>query len=387
METASRPAPRRYSATQFIDSNDAAYRQAWQILGRRWGNLLLDAAFASTIGSGNQKEFGPNFTVTDDQRTRLMDPLHAMGWYSGHPLGAGRYPNLLMQGMSLKGMIAMVHMVLAARCDPILNVWFERMFALAGQRARNDKLDGTVEQIYESLNADVREHAWVKTQMALMDEPDCMEPYKGAFASEFELFILAFVIATSGRCEVNNEVEVDDSGLDALDKVPARTIESYDVVLLPGETFVKVINAPAERRGRGQARSTSKNNVRHWMRNYGVNDGDTVVITASRNGTSRVLATSEAMLHSINNTITVFGFADRPEGNPEDHFVAMMSETANMVLKAAEAYLNRLLPIDATPLTSRDVKLMLDRLVKNPTPEMVSDIVNEVSLDLVARAA
>lgn len=387
METAlRRPAPRRYSATQFIDSNDAAYRQAWQILGRKWGNLLLDAAFASTIGSDNQKEFAPDFKLTATQRTRLMDPLHAMGWYSGHPLSAGTFRHLLMQGMSLKGMIAMVRMVLAARDNEALKVVFEHMYALGGQRARSDKLDGTVEQIYESLNNRVKRHTWVKAQMALMDEPDCMEPYKGAFASEFELFILAFVIATSGRCRVDNMIEVEETGLDALDKVPARTVESCDVVLSDG-AIVKVINAPAERRGRGQARSTSKNNVRHWMRNYDVNDGDFVVMTASRNGTSRVLATSEAMLHSINNTITVFGFADRPEGNPEDHFVAMLNETANMVLKAAEAYLNRLLPSDATPLTSRDVKPLLDRLVKNPTPEMVSDIVNEVSLDLVARAA
>lgn len=385
METASRPAARRYSAAQFLDSNDAAYRQIWKILGKQWGNLLLDAAFASTIGSGNQKQFSAKFKVTDDQRTQLMPLLHALGWYDGMPLNPGTFPHLLMQGMSLKGMIAMIRMVLAARRNEDLKIVFEHMFALGGQRARNDKLDGTVEQIYATLNARTRRHPWVIAQMKLMDESDCMEPFKGAFATEFELFILAFVIATSGRCRVNNEIKVIETDLEALDKVPARTVESFDVVLTDG-AVVKVINAPAERRGRGQARSTSKNNVKHWMQNYGVNDGDIVVMTASRNGTARVLATSEAMLHSINDTITVIGFADAPEGKPEDHFVAMLSETANMVLKAVEAYLNRLLPLDATPLTSRDVKLLLDRILLAPTPATVSDITNEVSLDLVARA-
>jgi hypothetical protein len=385
METAARVARRNYSATQFLDSNDAAYRQVWQILGQKWGNLLLDAAFASTISSGNQKQFSANFTVTDDQRERLMNPLHAMGWYDGMPLGSGTYPNLLMQGMSFKGMIAMVRMVLTACRDEALNLTFERMFALGGQRARNDKLDGTVEQIYASLNARVRRHTWVNQQMKLMDEPDCLEPFKGAFATEFELFILAILVATSGRGRVNNVVLTDDSDLEALDKIPARTIESHDIVLSES-MVIKVINAPAERRGRGEARPTSKNNVKHWMRLYGVNDGDTVVITASRNGTARVLATSEAMMHSINDTITVLGFAGPPEGTPESHFVAMLSETANMVLKAAEAYLNRLLPNGAKPLTSRDIKPLLDRLAAAPTPETVSDIVDEIALDLVSRA-
>lgn len=390
METAALrvPAPTNYSATQFVDRNAGAYQLVWKILGQKWGNLLLDAAFASTIGSSNQKQFADGFTVTDEQKALLMHPLRAMGWYDGMPLTPGTYPVLLMQGMSLKGMIAMVRMVLKARGnhDETLKLVFERMFALGGQRARSDKLDGTVDQIYASLNARTRRNAWVTKQMTLMDEPDCMEPFKGAFATEFELLILAFIIATNGRCRVNNEIKANDSGLEALDKVPAREIESNDVVL-PDGTTITVINAPAERRGRGEARSTSKNNVRHWMQNYGIADGTTVIITASRNGTARVLATSEAMLHSLNDTITVIGFADVPEGNPEDHFIAMLNETANMVLKAAEAFLNRLLPLDAKPLTSRDVKLLLDRIVKHPTPETVADVIDSVTLDLMPRAA
>jgi hypothetical protein len=317
-----------------------------------------------------------------------MDLLHAMGWYDGMPLvtDLDQQPVLLMQGMSYKGMIAMIRLMWDALGETLAWNMFKNIYALGGQRARSDKLDGTVEEIFESLPDNVANHTWVVEQMSLMADPDCDLPYHGAFATEFELFILAFLVVFNSHCDVDDKVPADDSGLTALDKVPARTVESYSIRLYDG-TVITVINAPAERRGRGDARATSKNNVKHWLTNYDVPDGTTVVITASRNGTARVLATSEAMLHSINDTITVIGFAGAPEGKPESHFVAMLSETANMVLKAAEAFLNRLLPIGAKPLTSRDVKLLLDRLVKNLTPETVSDIVNEVSLDLVARAA
>lgn len=374
----------KYAAGTFVENYTVQYQKIWAILGFEWRSLLLNAAVASTIGSSKQREFAAGFTVSDDQKAAIKPILVEMDWYAGVPLEPTRYKYLLMQGMGYKGMIAMITMVI----DDLRqhrHLRFQNIYGIAGQRARNDKLDGTVAELYDSLSEQVREHPWVIAQMELMSLTDSDKPFKGAFATEFELFQLALIVASNGQANQLSSTPADDSDVEQLDNIPPREIEN-SVYTFAEWSSITIVNSPAERRARGEARATSKNNVKHVMQHYGIADNSEVVITASRVGTARVLTTSEAMLHSLNPTIEVVGYAGAPGPDKDDHFTAMLNESANMLMKAVEAELNELLPSGAKPLTSRDVKLALQRLVEDDSMEVVQDILAQIINDQIQRA-
>jgi hypothetical protein len=383
METAN-TARRNYSAIGFVVQHETHYKSMWNIIGFEWRSLLLNAAIASTIGSSKQRELSPDFTITEQQFDALLQPLTGMGWYDGMAINPQRHAALLMQGLSYPGMVAMVRKVtMDLWAAP--NLHFDAVYGLAGQRARRDTLDGTVAEIYDSLSHHVRAHPWVMNQMQLMNEPDCLEPFKGAFGNEHALFTLAVIVASNGKTQLLETVMADDSLSFNDDNIPARDIERY--VLTFGWSPITIIHAPAERRARGKARGTSKNNVKYLLEHYGgVRSGQRLVICASRVGTARIMATSEVMLHSINNTIEVIGYADPPEGSKRDHLVALVNESANMLMKAAEEELNTHLPRGAKPLNSRDVKLIFERLLADDSDQQVEQIYAEIRANTIPRA-
>jgi hypothetical protein len=398
-------APVLHSPYTKVQQLEDLYRGAFQILGWPWSDsTIVNASLAITAMSGSQRKFGDGFTVTNEQRPDLIRVLQQAGAFNGMPLESGTYDKLLMQALSFPGTVAMLQNILpilgvrilekdtAPGTYEVMHMWrpyvtctFDEIYAVGGQRARSDKTDGTVDELYDSLSETVRNHWWVVDQMTDHVRGTQYAPYHGPFASEFELFMLAILVVTEGLADFFGQKRADDSALPRLDAVPARTIESYTVVL--DCVAFKIINCPAERRGLGEPRATSKNNVKHLMTNYPFADGDVVVITGARLGVDRWLATSEASAHRINPTVTILGYAAPPDGTPEDNFVSALVEFMTLYVKAAEEWINRLLPAGAKPITSRDLNLILRRIREaDDVGRVVRDVIYEIVHDTIVRA-
>lgn len=378
-----------YSGRSYVAEQGPRYKAMWRAFGWDWSNRYFAAAFAiNTIPGREHGELNPSFEYTPEQRDDAMIQLTDMGWFKGLPLRPGLYDTLLIMGAKYGAMVNR-GIMLKARLDKAKKneaVRFRKMYALSGQRPRTDAdrngrtIDGSVNEIYDSLSKEVRAHPWVRSQMALMNTSNAFEEFGGAFATEFELMILSIIVAYNGKVEVGTYVPSNDT--EALDGVPLRTVESCPLTLHSAdgtETFeVIVINAPAVERPYGPPRPTSISTTRYLIENYGLSGGTVVVVTVRVHG-RRMLGDSERTIHSIDPSINVVGYADSIEGNTLEYFPHALAESVNQLVKAVEEELNDMRPAGSKPLDLKTVREILDRLYKSPTMETLLAIFEEVS--------
>jgi hypothetical protein len=384
-----RNAKNNYSGRAYVAEQEPRYKALWRAFGWDWRNRYFAAAHAvNTIPGRDHGELNPNFHYTDDQRDEAMVQLADMGWFKGLPIRPGVYDTLLIMGAKYGAMVNRTIMLRARlnKTKPSEVVRFKRIYALSGQRPREDvdrngrTIDGTVEEIYASLSDAVRNHPWVEAQMSLMDRANAYEEFGGAFATEFELMVLSFLVAYNGNVDIHSHVRVNDAV--TLDGVPLRKVESCTITL-PGadgeDAFeVIVINAPAVERPYGDPRPTSISTTKHLIEHYGLSGGTVVVVTVRVHG-RRMLGDSERTIHSIDPSINVIGYADSIEGDVLEYFPHALAEAVNQLVKAVEEELNDLRPAGSRRLDLKQVREYLDRLYQSPTMETLLAIQNEVA--------
>jgi hypothetical protein len=293
------------------------------------------------------------------------------------------YDHLLMTGAKFRAMIDRAVTMLTRLGRDIgtrKQVIFRHIWGLFGQRPREDKIDGTVEQIYAKLSNNVKQHPWVVAQMELMNRPDRRELFKGAFATEFELGILSLIVAANGDLTVGEYVAANDTI--SLPGVPLRTVESCTLTLNDGTTIV-VVNAPAVERSYGPPRPTSTSSTKHLVENYGIREGETVVVVTVRIHGIRIVGDVEREIHALYAGIEVCGYSQGVDGDPKEFFNHSLAETVNQLVKSVEEQFNAMRPTGAPLLRSKQVREYLNRIHRNPTTETVAAILMEVTLGLV----
>lgn len=375
-EPRSRFAPNHYNALGFVQEHQQRYRAIWDVLGWDWGNLFLAAAQAvNEIPGEEHGVLNPNFVITDEQLEAILVQLRDMKWFGGLQLRPGSYNHLLMTGAKYKAMVIRAVTLMArlykADAKPREVVQFEKIFGLFGQRPRQARdrtggvVDGTVEEIYDSLAAAVQAHPWVIAQMALQELPDADDEWGGAFATEFELGILSLIVATDGEILVGEPVPCYD--YESLPGVPLRTVESITLTLRDG-TEIIAINAPAVERPYGAPRPTSLSSTQYWIERYGVKPGDTVVAITVRVHGRRIVGDVERLIHSIDPSVSVLGYVEGITAEHREFFPQAIGETANQLVKAVEESLNAMRPASARRLNLKQVREYLDRLYASKAP-------------------
>lgn len=388
---ATRHAKHNYSGRSFVAEQEPRYKALWEVFGWNWVNRYFAAAFAvNTIPGRDHGELNPEFHYTNEQRDAAMVQLADMGWFKGLPIRPGVYDTLLIMGAKYSAMVNRTIMLRARldKTDKQQTVRFRKVYALSGQRPRQDRdrngrtIDGSVEEIYASLSNEVRAHPWVQAQMSYMGDDNAYEEFGGAFATEFELMILSFIVAYNGAVEITDFAAATDT--ETLEGIPPRNIESCTLTLhRAGDTEafeVIVINAPAVERPQGPPRPTSISTTRHLIEHYGLSGGTVVVVTVRVHG-RRMLGDSERTIHAIDQSINVIGFADSIEGNTLEYFPHALAESVNQLVKAVEEELNDLRPAGSKPLDLKAVRAYLDRLYQSPTLDTLLTILAKVATD------
>ena len=211
-----------FSAMGFYGRNRGNYRKLWEILGREWTSLAVEATWSAQT---RERPRPTKVDLTEAQRHALLPVLTSMGLFRA--LSLQPYAELELTGAKFKSMVARVTDIRETYLEPRdgegrSKYRFGRIVCQFGQRPRTDWQDGTVEQIKENLSAKVLAHQWVNQELAKFGE----DPFYGPFATEFELGILAFIVAFDGAVEVGTYVGATDTV--SLSGVPLRAVENCD---------------------------------------------------------------------------------------------------------------------------------------------------------------
>lgn len=373
-------APINYAALPWVLRHSGQYHAIWEILGWEWNGPLHAAARAiNEIHGMEHGTLHPDFQLRPEQRQAILEQLYDMGWFDGLPLEPGLYGNGLLMGAKYQAMRTRAQSLLKrlSLTDRGQAVRFRRQFGLFGQRPRTDQLDGTAAAIFANLREETQNHPWVREQMALMERRDAYDLWGGAFATEFELGILALLDASASEGEVafrDYELCRDNTSLPG---VPPRTVNSVTLVL-PNGSHLVAVNAPAVERPGKPPRPTSDSVAQHWLKHYDVESGDMVVVVTVRVHGRRMLGDIERRIHSIEPGVNVFGYAEIVD-EPEKFFNHALGEASIMLVKAVGELLATLSsPGTRAPLDQQGVRQYLDELYRDPTNKTRAHILERV---------
>ena len=314
------------------------YRDLWEVMGRPWRNLAAEAAWGIEHVLGPEHgTLAEGFTLSEQQITAIVPLLARMRLFQALRLQGGEYGDLLMTGAKFGGMLRR-----AQKVRELLQrkgrgqVSFGRIVGLWGQRPRSDKNDGTVEQIYAALTDKVRTHPWVISQMTLMERPDALQEWCGAYATEFELGILALIAAFDGDISVEGFERNTDKA--TLPDIPVREYLSCTLRLADGTT-VLALNAPAVVRKKGPARPTSTSSTLHWLGHYSPRPDGTVVSMPVRVHARRVTHDLQVQINAQFPGVEVFGIVEEVV-DPMEFFNQALGEAMIMLRKAYDELLS-----------------------------------------------
>lgn len=297
-----------FSALAFYREFAGIYQDIWSILGRQWNNLASETVWSRDTIPG--KDHGLlKIELTNQQREALLPLLSTMGFFRACRLNRGTYDELDITGAKYDAMRRRIKAVVdrMADPDPRQQVSFGRIVGLFGHRPRTDWQDGSVETIYAGLSDAVKQHPWVQEQMALMQLPDPTAMWNGAFATEHELGILAFIVATDGNIAVEPADPFTDET--SLPGIPPRLVASRTLRLSDG-TPVIVLNAPAVTRPHGDPRPTTISTTEYWLSLFTPVRGGRVVALSGKTHWYRVIGDFERLLHRYFHDITVCGMSE-----------------------------------------------------------------------------
>lgn len=305
-----------FSALGFFRKYEGVYKDLWAVLGRTWVNLASETVWSrDTIPGPQHGEL--KVELTDAQRTALMPLLSKMGFFRACNLRGGTYDEMHVTGAKFPAMCRRAKMLVdrLAVTDPKQQIRFGRITSLNGQRPRQDVdkggnlFDGSVEEIYAQLSPAVKANKWVRLQMELMNEPNPTAMWHGAFATEFELAVLAFIIATDGAARVvGGESNSEPSNLPG---IPKRALANLTVEL-PDGTLVLVLNGPAVMRPHApnEPRPTTLSTTQYWLDRYTPKRGGKIATMSGKTHWYRVICDFERLLHKQFPDISVSGFSE-----------------------------------------------------------------------------
>lgn len=332
-------APKRaknnFSPLAFVSQHQGIIADVWSVMDRTWVNLAFELGWAlDAIPAGEHGKL--KIELTDAQRYAIVPLLADMEFFRGLDLRAGSYDELHITGAKFAAMVARVRYI-KKRIEkglesPRFRIEIGRWVGIFGQRPRTDWQDGTVADTYSALSDAVKAHPWVAGQMELQatlerqmvqekyDADDLSEltadgvveppstEWRGAFATEFELGILALIIAYDGEVEVG-EYEASHEDLPQLPGVPKHTVASCTVTL-PDGTPVVVLNAPAVIRPKGAPRPTTISGAKYWLTRYAPVKGAKIVAVSGKTHWYRVIGDFERLVHHYHPDVTVFGLSE-----------------------------------------------------------------------------
>jgi hypothetical protein len=330
-----------YSALAFFMANQNRYRELWEVLGRNWATLPFEAAWARvTIPGKNHGSI--KITLTEAQKKAMLPILASMGFFKELKLGPGTYDELHVTGAKYKGMRDRVADIVRRlnRGD----YKFGRITCQVGQRPRQIALkdgtpmDGTIEEIIAGLSPNVLRNPWVQREIAKLSDhgrpagtsDEDRDLWWGPFATEYELMILAFIIAYDGDVEVGEYEAIEEA--QRFENIPARTFASCTLTL-PDGTPVLVLNAPAVEREHGDPRPTTTSSTEYWLERYSPKDNAKIVGVSGPTHGYRVIHDFEINLHKVKPGVTVHGMS-RPAGNPMAVINNALGEAVFLLIKA-----------------------------------------------------
>jgi len=335
MDAQSVPVPVRnhYSSLAFYQELRPVYTRIWEILGRPWHNLAVEAIWSKeTIPGPEHGLLNPNFAVTTEQMRLLMPLLRQTRFFEGIRLRRGAYNDLLKTGAKFEAMLDRAQMVRdrLAVTDYHKKVTVKRMIDLLGMRPRTTaapngkKVDGTPQEIYDQLCNGAKQHPWIREQWSLRSRNNTDYPlWEGPFSTEWHLGIVAEIHAANGRIDVESYEKCENDK--PLDDVPARTHSSVTLRLEDG-THILALNAPAVKRPHGPARPTSISTTEYWQTGYGPRADGTLVVATVRIHGLRILGDIERQVHSLFPGVSVWGLSASVSGDPMEYFPHALSE-------------------------------------------------------------
>ena len=330
-------AKKNFSALAFLGEYTPVIKDVWTVLDRPWSNLAFELGWAlEAIPAGEHGKL--KIELTDAQRTALVPLLAKMPFFRGCELRGGKYDELHVTGAKFQAMVNRIRFVRGRIAKGEKNardkVEIGRWVGMFGQRPRTDWQDGKVEEIYANLSDAVKQHPWVIAQMELehrlrreiiesdefaystgYDPSQHDTEWRGAFATEFELGILAFIIAYDGDVRVGEYVPSHED-LPELPGVPKHMVASCTIYLSDG-TPVVVLNAPAVIRAKGAPRPTTDSGTQYWLKFYAPVKGARIVCVSGKTHWYRVIGDYERRVHNSHPDALIFGMSESAGANPE----------------------------------------------------------------------
>lgn len=339
-------APKNFSALEFYSRYAGLYKRLWEVLGRAWTSLPAEVVWARENIPG--KSHGVlNIELTDQQRAALLQILAEMEFFDALELAPGDYDELDVTGAKFQ---AMVRRVSDLRQKFLSGTYrFKRIVCMAGQRPREGyqqsaggtqvRIDGTLDEIKAELTGDVLRNDWVQGELRNYFPADPEDQlWRGPFATEFELMILAWLIAYDGDVVVSYYQPTDDSS--SLPGIPRRTTESCTLTL-PDGTQVLVLNCPAVERPHGDPRPTTTSTSDYRLKNHPpVWEAVTVGVSGPTHY-RRVLHDLETQVHAVRPDVTVLGMA-RSADDPEKVLNNALAEAVWLLVKAYQELLSHM---------------------------------------------
>jgi hypothetical protein len=366
-----------FSSLAFFKRHEKRYEMIWRILGRRWTNIFVEAAWAiEAIPGANHGAL--KIVLTEDQKKRMLPHLAAADFFRASYLPPGDYDDVHATGAKRTGMDVRIADFKARYLDkneqneqnPNKRYKFGRITCLVGMRPRQvaqvnkrgdvNPMDGTVEETIADLSPNVRNHPWVQEEMRKLDDPrpvstsvEDQDLWWGPFETECKLMVLSWLKAFDGNLDVLVDDLIEEEQI--FPDVPARTFGSI-TLRLPDGTEVLVLNAPAVERPQGAPRPTTLSTTAYWLDNYSPVFGASLVTISSPYHWERVTRDFEYAMHQVRPDVTVFCIS-RGEPKPMNGFNQAMGEVAHQLVKAVEEML-ALLPDRVAAEMRRDFERM-----------------------------
>jgi hypothetical protein len=321
-----------FSALDFVQRHLGLYIAIWDILGRQWSKKLDEEATwgKENIPTSDHGWLNEDLVLSEDGKKAILDMLAQTELFKGASLTQTNWRHeLILPGAKFEAMVRRAKMA----CQLLSEHGFQFVTGLFGQRPRTDKLDGTVDKIYTSLPEHIQQHPWVQNQWTLKGDSDAYEPWEGPFATEYELGILAFIIAFDGAIEVGEDQACRRTPSVSAD-VPERTVD--DCALYPfgyeGTRFT-----PAVIREHGEAPPTNVSTTQFWIKHYPLVPYDEVVVASVRVHWYRILGEIERIVHVQQPRVHISGVAEAVSPEQQANFFAQaMGEMVWLLQKAVE---------------------------------------------------
>lgn len=313
---------RHYTGTAFFSRNIGNYRKLWQIIGRDWTDLATEAAWAvENIPGAHHGDL--KIELSSSQRSSMLPVLTDMEFFDAATFPPGSFDELSVSGAKFNGMLGRwrdLRMLLDTDYYR-----FRRVTCLYGVRLRRDELDGTLEEIIESIPVGALGNPWVHRELGL-DVP---------FQTEWHLGILAVIIAYNGDVAVYPYEPSGDTT--HLPDVPFR--EAAAVTLrLPDDTRVLALNCPAIKRPGKASAPTTDSTTQYWLEHYPPVPNATVAMVFGPTHWYRQASTAEARIQGLRPDIELFAISrPAPDADRERLLPNALAEAVWLLKQAAAA--------------------------------------------------